>query len=194
MCGRGKADWRGLPLADRRIVGVVGMPGSGKSVLDEVAAGLGFDIVVMGDVIREETARRGLEATPENIGKVMLEIRSEEGPFVVAKRCVAKIAESKAGSILVEGIRSYEEVREFRERFPTFRLVAIHASPETRFSRLFSRGRSDDSTSRETFEERDKRELRVGIGSAIAMADHMLINEGSAEEFKAEAKRLLENI
>ena len=175
----------------KRIIGVVGMPGSGKSVLDEVATELGFSIVVMGDVIREETTRRGLKPTPKNIGKVMLEIRNEEGPFVVARQCITRIVEARTSKAVIEGIRSFDEVKEFRRHFPAFKLLAIHASPETRLQRIFSRNRSDDGTNLKTFKERDERELKIGIGSAVAMADHMLINEGSVEEFKAEAKRFL---
>lgn len=170
------------------------MPGSGKGVVDEVARELGFSVIIMGDVIREETARRGLEPTLENIGKVMLQIRKEEGSAVVAKRCVAKVAETEAHHVLIEGIRSLDEVKEFRRNFPAFRLLAIHSSPETRFQRLFNRGRSDDSASRQIFKERDERELRVGIGSAIAVADRVIVNEGDMEQFKAEAKCFLEDM
>jgi len=185
--------WRGFSLTvERRVIGVVGMPGSGKGIVDDVAKELKFLVVVMGDVVREETARRGLESTPENIGKMMLQIRKEEGSAVVAKRCVAKVVESESRCVLIEGIRSLDEVKEFRRNFPSFRLLAVHSSPETRFQRLFKRARSDDSASRGIFEERDGRELRVGIGAAIALADHVIVNEGEIEQFKAEIRRFLE--
>jgi len=32
--------------------------------------------------------------------------------------------------------------------------------------------------------KRDLRELSVGLGNAIAMADYLLVNEGTKEEFK----------
>ena len=178
-------------MTTRKIIGVVGMPGSGKGILDDAARELGFSVIVMGDVIREETTSRGLEPTPKNIGKIMLKIREEEGPFVVAKKCIAKIAEAKASYVLIEGIRSFDELKEFRRNFPKFKLLAIYSAPETRFHRLFNRGRSDDSTNQRTFEERDERELQVGIGSAIAMADHIIVNEGDAEQFKTEVKSFL---
>ena len=62
--------------ADKLVIGLAGMPGSGKSVVVDTARELGYDIVVMGDVIRQETAKRGLELTPQNVGKVMLELRA----------------------------------------------------------------------------------------------------------------------
>ncbi len=44
--------------ADKIVVGLAGMPGSGKSLVVEAARELGYAIVVMGDVIREETKNR----------------------------------------------------------------------------------------------------------------------------------------
>ena len=41
--------------ADKIVIGLAGMPGSGKSLVVETAHELGYAIVVMGDVIREET-------------------------------------------------------------------------------------------------------------------------------------------
>ena len=43
-----------------RLVVVVGMPGSGKGVFSDVARGSGIPVYVMGDIVREETIRRGL--------------------------------------------------------------------------------------------------------------------------------------
>ena len=60
---------------DKIVVGLAGMPGSGKSIVVETARAEGYAVVVMGDVIREETQKRGLKPTPNNIGKVMLELR-----------------------------------------------------------------------------------------------------------------------
>lgn len=185
--------WKGFSLTERVVVGVVGMPGSGKSIVDNVAGKLGFLVVVMGNVVREETSQRGIEPTPENVGRIMLQFR-EEGPAVVAKKCIAKIVGTNTHHVLIEGIRSFDEVQEFRRAFPDFRLLAIHSSPGTRFKRLLKRRRSDDSTSCETFTARDFRELYVGIGSAIALADRVVVNEGSIALFRAEVRQYLKGV
>ena len=44
-----------------RFVAVCGMPGSGKSVLSETARRLQWSIRTMGDVVRSEVERLGLE-------------------------------------------------------------------------------------------------------------------------------------
>jgi len=179
-------------MKQKMVVGVAGMPGAGKAVISRVAKEKGYAIVVMGDEIREETKRRGLEPTPENIGKIMLALREEEGPTVVAKRCIPKIANASADIVLVDGIRSLHEVYEFEKNFPQFALIAVHSSPETRFGRLFRRKRSDDPKGWGVFLERDLRELSVGQGNVIAMADYMIVNEETLEEFKVKIRDVLE--
>ena len=41
---------------------------------------------------------------------------------------------------------------------------------------MSTRGRSDDPKTREKFEERDNREISVGLGESIAIADETIVN------------------
>jgi dephospho-CoA kinase len=148
----------------------------------------------MGDEVREEATRRGLKPTPKNLGMIMLKLRKEEGPAVVAERCIPKIEKARAKPVLVDGIRSLHEVEAFKRYFPNFSLVAIHTSPEARFRRLFRRSRSDDPKNWKTFMERDSRELSVGLGSVIATADYMIVNEGTKSQLKREVREVLEDV
>jgi len=179
---------------EKLVVGLAGMPGAGKSVVVNVARAGGYGVVVMGDEVREEAKRRGLEPTPENLGRIMLELRRLEGEAVIAKRCVPKILAARENKVIVDGIRSLAEVEEFRQNFQKFTLVAVHAPPETRFRRLFHRQRSDDPKSWDVFHERDMRELSVGLGNAIALADYMIVNEEGLEAAKRKAAEILRRI
>lgn len=177
----------------RIIIGITGMPGSGKSTVAKVGEKLGFKVIRMGDVVREETLKRGLEPTRENLCKMMFTLRAESGPDVVAKKCLSRISLSDR-NVIIDGIRSLHEVEFFKKKLPSFILLAVHSSPKTRFKRLYSRRRSDDPKDKKEFIERDKKELSVGIGSAIAMADYMIINEGSLDEFKKMVRSILINL
>ena len=161
--------------------------------MTDVAKRLGFDVVVMGDAVRDEAKRRGLEPTGENMRALMKRLREERGPAVVAELCFPRIDRS-GPLVLVDGVRSLAEVEAFRERYGEAVLIAVHSSPRTRFERLKARGRPDDPREWEDFYKRDKAELEVGIGSAIAMADHMLVNEGTVEELREAARRLLREL
>lgn len=174
----------------KKVIAISGMPGAGKGVASEAAKQLGFEVLVLGDVIREETERRGLEPTPTNMGAVMLQVREDEGPAAVARRLLSKIDQCPSDPVIVEGIRSLHELAELKSRFEVVTL-AIHASPKTRFQRLLSRGRSDDPKTWDTFYERDNRELEVGLGQVIALADILAINEGTITELQSSLKGIL---
>ena len=162
-----------------RIVAVTGMPGAGKSPASEALVSRGWKRVVMGDVIRNETRRRGLEPNARNTGEVMKALRKERGASAVADLCLEEILRTRSERVVVDGIRSWAEVATFRKKAPVL-LVAVHASPGRRFSLLKVRGRSDDPASREAFGKRENRELGVGIGDAIALADEVITNERSS--------------
>jgi len=179
-------------MKDKIIIGIAGMAGAGKATVEEIVKSMGYPVVVMGDEVREEANRRGLKPTPENLGMVMLKLREEEGPEVVAERCIPKIEKADGKIVVVDGIRSPSEVEEFKRHFPNFILIAVHTSPETRFQRLFKRRRSDDPRGWETFVERDLRELSVGLGDVIAMSDYMIVNEGTRNQLKRRTRKVLE--
>jgi dephospho-CoA kinase len=154
------------------------MPGAGKSTASEALVKKGWHRVVMGDVIRNETKRRGLAPDAKNTGDVMKKLREERGESAVADLCLEEIRRSGSETVVIDGIRSIAEVEAFRKSAPVI-LVAVHASPSRRFEFLKERGRSDDPMSRESFDKRDERELGVGIGNAIALADEVISNEHS---------------
>jgi dephospho-CoA kinase len=161
-----------------KIVAITGMPGAGKSTAAQALVERGWRRVVMGDVVREETRRRGLPADEKNTGEVMKELRKARGEAAVAELCLQSIRKAGSERVVVDGIRSVEEVEVFRKSADVL-LVAVHASRARRFALLRERGRSDDPSSYETFLRRDERELEVGIGNAIALADEMVSNEHS---------------
>jgi len=179
-------------LANKRVVATTGLPGAGKGLFSEVASLFNIPVFVCGDVIREETRKIGMPLTRANTGAVMLRIREEEGPTVISKRLIPKIDASGCDTVLVEGVRNLEETEELRLRYGNVTLIGIHASPQTRFERLRARGREDDPMTWEEFESRDKRELNVGLGKVVALADEMLVNEGTVEEFQNVAQTILE--
>jgi dephospho-CoA kinase len=167
------------------------MPGSGKSLVVEAAQEQGFAIVTMGDVIREETLNSGLELNPANVGKTMLEMRKRGGDDIVAIRNIPRIEQQTNNKILIDGLRSLHEAEVFKRHFKEFNLIAIHASPQTRFSRLLVRRRSDDPKDWDTFLARDLRELSVGLGNAIAMSEYLVVNECGIAETKEKIKQML---
>jgi len=109
------------------VVAVAGMPGSGKSTVARVIAEkLGYPVIVMGDIVREEVARRGLAITAENVERVARELRELRGPGVVAEMVVERAGSLKAEGVVVDGVRSLEEVRVL-SRLGKVYIVAVHS-------------------------------------------------------------------
>jgi dephospho-CoA kinase len=175
-------------------VGIAGMPGAGKGVFRRTIQQNGFPIVVMGDEVRAEVKRRKLKPTPKNMGNVMLNLREIDGPAAIAKRCIPNLKKISNNLVFIDGIRSLVEINEFKTQFPNFISVAVHASPKTRYKRLFRRKRSDDPRNWQAFMERDLRELGIGTGLVISLADYMIINEGTIGQFKNKIMQFIKKV
>ena len=163
------------------IVCLTGMPGAGKSTIADGLKSKGYEIINMGNAVRNEAKERNLEPTGPNLGKLMLELREKNGPGAVAELVEPQIENSKSNVIIIDGIRSSPEIEVLR-KFGTVKLLAIHASTDTRFDFLQQRGRSDDPKTKENFEERDNRELGVGISNPIALSDDAISNNNFTKE------------
>lgn len=167
------------------------MPGAGKSMVANAFRDADYPLIVMGDVIREETRKRGLDANPENTKKVMLELRKLHGPGAVATQCLDGLCNQESNIIVIEGCRSIAEIDVFDDYADEVIIVCVHASPKVRFSRLQERNREDAPPTWEVFRERDIREITVGLGGVIALSDIMLINEGTLDTLQNSSKELV---
>lgn len=174
-----------------KVIGVVGLPASGKGEFSRIADGLGIPVVVMGDVIREVIAGLCLPPTDENLGAVSADLRRKDGPAAIALRTVPRIEAAASPLVVIDGIRSDAEVEVFRRRFPGFVLVAVTSPFDVRFRRLSARRRSDDPASESDLAARDDREIGWGLSRALHMADIEIGNAGTIEEFEARVREVL---
>ena len=151
------------------------MPGSGKSTIVSALKAMGLEALNLGDGVRAEAKRRNLEPSGDNLGKLMLELREKNGPGAIAELLTEPIKNSQSKIIIIDGVRSTAEI-EVLKNVGSVKLLSIEASADTRYKFLSARGRSDDPKTREKFEERDSREIGVGLGESIAIADETISN------------------
>lgn len=180
-----------------KVIGVSGLPGSGKSLVSNMSKKKGAIVIRMGDIVRDEARKRN-----EKSKITAIKLRKEYGDYVVAKLTIKKIkrilndrkhkSNSKKIIVVVEGIRSLYEIDLFRDNFDDFTLVSIFASPKVRFNRLKNRRRDDDSTVFEEFKKRDLTELNFGIGQVIALSDFLIVNQTSIGEYKTQINNFLQ--
>ncbi len=179
------------------ILALAGLPSSGKGTFSEIAEEFGFKKFVMGDVIREECRRRGLDVTREASDFVMIELRKEKGKnavAVVTLDWIKQAIDDNMRFILIDGIRSMEEVNYFKEFYPDMIIIGIHANPKTRLKRALLRKRIDDAYSENAFHDRDNIELNIGLGDVIAKSDILIVAEEDIVETKNTYSEVLRDI
>jgi dephospho-CoA kinase len=177
-----------------KVIGVVGMPASGKGEFSNIASGSGVPVIVMGDMIRNAVKAAELEPNDENFGATANRLRAERGMDAIAQLCVPEIQRQTAPLVLIDGIRGETEVALFRKHFPGFLLISIESSFEDRLTRIKARGRSDDFQTAGDLSNRDTRELSWGLGKAIEEADIRIRNDGSLSEFADTVRDLFKKL
>jgi len=178
-----------------RVVGTVGLPGSGKGELAAVARKAGIPVVTMGDVIRGACRDRGRDPSTDH-GEVAKALREENGPAAIAERSLPLIRdavrETDTDTVVVDGLRSMVEVEAFREAFgENFLIVSIEAPFDLRAERLAERGRDSSDSDLEALRARDERELSFGMGEVMDAADVRIDNTDSLEAFRTSVRELL---
>ncbi|WP_089870459.1 AAA family ATPase [Halogranum rubrum] len=179
-----------------RVIGTVGLPGSGKGEAAAVAREAGIPVVTMGDVIRQACRDRGLDPA-EHHGEIAQALREEEGLDAIAARSLPTIREhlDEDGTdvVLVDGLRSMHEVERFREAFgDDFVVVSVEAPFEVRAERLGERDRDASDGDVERLREREERELGFGMGEVMDDADVVVDNTSSLEAFRTKVRTLLD--
>ena len=177
-----------------KVLGTVGLPGSGKGEAAAVAREAGIPVVTMGDVIREACRDRGLDPT-EHHGEVAQALREEGGEAAIAERSLPQIrsALDDTETVVVDGLRSPAEGERFEAAFgDAFTIVSIEAPFETRAERLTERGRDTSDADHEALRDREERELGFGMGEVMDEADVTIENTGTLGEFRERIRTLLE--
>ena len=180
-----------------KIVAICGMPGSGKGEVSKLANQNGIPVLSMGDMIRAEAERRGLEETPGNIGLVVVSLRSQFGEQILAERLVPSVealSHTSAPIIIIEGIRGTAEADVFKQQWgELFSLLAIVSDEDTRWQRILLRGRGEDGD-RQDFATRNTRERKWGLGDLIENAEYKIENNSTLEQLKIDFNSWLSSI
>lgn len=170
-----------------KLIAVVGMPGSGKSeAIEHLMAKYQWPKIYFAQPTFDEMERRGLERTQANERLVREDLRNLHGEDYYAQEAAKKVETlSDAPVILLESFYSAPEYRVFHDRFrETFLIIAVHARPQLRHERLLHR--PERPLTAEEAVERDWAQLnRLTQGTPIALADYMIVNEGTREELQA---------
>jgi dephospho-CoA kinase len=182
----------------REIIAVVGMCGAGKSVVSGFLIEKGYQYLRFGQITLDKVIEKGISPTEELEKEIREGFRKEYGMGAFAVLNKPKIDKYlETGNVVVDGLYSWAEYKILKEKYGNQLIVlAVHAPPETRYSRL--ENRSLDKTmknrpiSRENAVKRDKAEIEnIEKGGPIAMADYHLLNIGTKKELISNLEKFL---
>ncbi|KHO47755.1 MAG: hypothetical protein QT00_C0002G0417 [archaeon GW2011_AR5] len=187
-----------------RLIAIVGMPGAGKTEASEFLVKKGFQFIRLGQLTLDEVKKRGLKPTEENERPIRESIRREHGMDAFATLNFPKIDKLiKKGDVVIDGLYSWEEYLAFKKKYPGITVVAIYASPKTRYERLGNRQwdkkkdpkMKNRSYTKEEAASRDRAQLEnLHSGPPIAMADFTIVNECSLRDLQKTIEEILKMV
>jgi dephospho-CoA kinase len=176
-----------------KIIAVVGMCGSGKSVAGERLERLGFAKVYFGGLTIEEVKRRGLEVNEQNERAVREELRRKHGMGAFAVLSLPGIESLLAAGkrVLIDGLYSFSEYKILKEKYGGDLLVIAVFTPRAlRYERLAVRAVRPLTAAEAA--SRDGSEIEnIEKGGPIALADYTVLNEGSKQDLVERLDRVL---
>jgi dephospho-CoA kinase len=172
------------------LVLIAGLPGAGKTTVAKILAEKGLPVLSMGDVMREEARRRGKPDDIDSMRGFMVQLRKERGEAVVAELVIGKLRGISGPLVVIDGLRSEEELEAFRRVAGRVLLILVASDLQHRFQRLSKRARPDDPKKVEDLRRRDDTELTVGLEKLMSREGVRITNDGDIESLKRKTVEL----
>ncbi|MFH1478749.1 MAG: AAA family ATPase [Candidatus Omnitrophota bacterium] len=167
------------------VIGLTGANASGKGEAADYIRSKGFILYSLSDILRDECKKKGLKESRENLILLGNELRTKNGPSILAERIIKNIKEGK--DYIIDSIRNPFEIESLR-RLDDFILIGIDAPIELRFERLAKRNRPGDPETLEDLVEKEQKEnidnsCNQQLDKCLELADIVLINDSTIEVF-----------
>lgn len=178
-----------------KIVAIVGMCGSGKSVASDILVEKGWKKVYFGGVTMEKLKEEGLDVTPANEKMMRERLRAELGMGAYAKILLPRIKEyAEEGDTVLDGLYSWDELKILREELgDRITVVAIVTDRKLRYERLSVREVRPFNNEEALY--RDITEIEnIAKAGPIAHADYYILNNGTVEEYAVRLEEILNSI
>lgn len=179
-----------------KLIAVVGMSGTGKSVITDYLEENNWNKLYFGGITYKLMKEAGIERTAD--GKVEKEfrekLRKDHGPECYAKFLEPEIREKLAqGNVVLDGLYSWHEYKYLIERFENLVLICVVTDKNIRYSRVANR--PDRPFDKEAIVYRDLSEIEnLAKGGPIAYADYYILNNGEMDEEINRLKEILKEI
>lgn len=178
-----------------KIIAVVGMCGSGKSVATELFEKHGYQKIYFGQVTFDILKERGMERTAENERIIREELRASGDKGIYAKIYLPKIRELfKKGNVVIESMYSWSEYKYVKQEFgDAFSVLCIVTNASLRYSRLKTReyrGQTEEESVKRDYTEIEN----IEKGGPISIADYYITNNAGIRSFRNNVEKYILNL
>ncbi len=176
-----------------KIIAILGMCGSGKSIAADYFENLGYKKVYFGGVTMDKLKEEGLEVNPDNEKMMRERLRKDLGMGAYAKLLLPKIKDlSKENDIVLDGLYSWDELTVLQNEF-SMTTIAIVVDKNIRYERLSKRENRPlnfiDAKNRDISEIEN-----IQKAGPIAYADYFILNNTDIKDFHERLKNILDMI
>ncbi|MDR1458607.1 MAG: AAA family ATPase [Bacteroidales bacterium] len=178
------------------IIGITGTTGSGKGTLvNYLTSQKGFIHYSVRSFLIEELTRRQFPVNRNTMTELANELRKNHSSSYIID-CLFLQAQKTGKNAVIESLRAVGEIESLRKK-GEFCLLAVDASPDTRYKRIIRRQSETDHVTFEEFVQNEQREMfssdpnKQNLSQCIALADHLLYNNGTIDELYTQLEKIL---
>lgn len=178
------------------VVGIVGMPASGKGTIAEyIERAYGAPKLRFSDALSTILDRLGIEKTRDHQITLSEVLRETCGEDILSRAIQIGISNSNSNLVIVDGVRREGDIVTLKE-VSTFHLLGVDAKPETRYERSKLRAEKVEEATQtfEEFQQLDQRSTEVTTQNLLTSAEIVFDNNGSLEQLYEQVDQYLQAI
>ena len=172
-----------------KLIAVVGMAGSGKSIATDYLEQHGWTKIYFGGAVYDRMRKEGIEITPESQKEYREKLRKQYGMGAVAEILKFDIENAyKNNNTVLDGLYSWDEYLILKKEFPSLKLICTICDKAIRYERVAKR--EERPFNHDEIIIRDVSEIEnLAKGGPIGYADYYIFNNSNLEDYE---KRLIE--
>ena len=172
---------------DKYMIALVGLPASGKTLLRNIFSQMdGFSVYKWGGFVKQEIESRSGEMNWANVQRFTEEVESRD-KVVVARRFVSSVKEDDSSFMVVDGIKSREQIiyASYALQRPVI-VISVRRNEDERQREAGKRGDFDDSVDSERLELLRK----IGALDVVNFSDFIVNTTGCSVEYEKDVCRI----
>lgn len=178
-----------------KIIAIVGMCGTGKSVAVDFLIKKGYQKVYFGGITYEKMKEQNIPFSVENEITMREGLRAKYGMGAYAILSLPKIKEyAQDGNVVIDGLYSWDELKILKEEFnDQMQTIAVVTDKNIRYERVSKR--NERAYSLQDVIRRDTSEIEnLAKGGPIAYADYFVFNNGTVEEMEERLDEIMKHL